>query len=111
MFDMLIRDALLVDGSGAPAHRGNLAVKGDRIAAVGSSAATAPASRTIDADGQALASGFIDLHTHYDAQVFWDPYLISSCCHGVTTVVIGNCGYTFAPCVVDGPSTLTSSYA
>src|SRR5262245_48874028 len=111
MFDLLIRDALLIDGSGAPAHPGSLAVNGDRIAAIIPSAAVAPAARTIDAGGRALAPGFIDLHTHYDAQVFWDPYFTSSSWHGVTTVVIGNCGYTFAPCGDGGQDYLTSLLA
>jgi N-acyl-D-aspartate/D-glutamate deacylase len=95
MYDLLIRNARVVDGTGAPAREADLAVTDGRIAAIG--ALKAPAHRTLDADGQVLAPGFVDTHTHYDAQLFWDPTISPSCHHGVTTVVAGNCGFSIAP--------------
>jgi N-acyl-D-aspartate/D-glutamate deacylase len=97
MHDLLFRNACLVDGTGAPARMGHLAVSAGRIAAVGPDAA-APARQVIDAEGLVLAPGIIDTHTHYDAQVTWDPALASSTALGVTTAIIGNCGFTIAPC-------------
>jgi N-acyl-D-aspartate/D-glutamate deacylase len=97
MHDLLIRNATLVDGSGAAARRGHLAVSQGRIAALGPDA-DGPARESLDADGLVLAPGIIDTHTHYDAQVTWDPALASSTSLGVTTAVIGNCGFTVAPC-------------
>ncbi len=96
MHDLVIRNALLVDGLGSPARRGDLAIAGDRIAAVGAVEGSAKAS--LDADGLALMPGIIDNHTHYDAQITWDPGLSPSPQLGVTTAVIGNCGFTIAPC-------------
>lgn len=96
MNDLLIRNALLVDGLGsAPAH-GDLAVRDGRIAAMGR--APGDAREVIDADGLALMPGIIDNHTHYDAQLTWDPGASPSPALGVTTAVIGNCGFTIAPC-------------
>jgi N-acyl-D-amino-acid deacylase len=95
--DLLITDGLLVDGTGAPPVPGCVAVDGDTIVAVGpASQVDGPAARTIDAGG-ALITGFVDVHTHLDAQIGWDPLATSSCWHGVTSLVLGNCGVTFAP--------------
>jgi N-acyl-D-amino-acid deacylase len=96
MHDLVIENALIVDGLGTPARRGSLAVSGGRIAAVGDDVGAA--RERIDADGNVLAPGIIDIHTHFDAQLTWDPYATPSSALGVTTVVIGNCGFTIAPC-------------
>ncbi len=96
MHDLLIRNARLYDGSGRPAVTGDLAVKDGRIAAVG--AVAGDARETVDADGLALMPGIIDNHTHYDAQITWDRTLSPSPALGVTTAIIGNCGFTIAPC-------------
>ncbi len=104
MTSLVIRDALLCDGSGRAATRGDLAVTGGRITAVGRVAGRA--ATEIDAGGLALAPGFIDLHTHYDCQLLWDPQASPSPWHGVTTVVIGNCGFTIAPCKESDRETL-----
>ena len=96
MHDLVIRNALLVDGLGNPARPGSLAVAGGRIAAVGGDVGAG--RQSVDAEGLALAPGIIDNHTHYDAQVTWDPDLAASTAVGVTTAIIGNCGFTIAPC-------------
>ena len=93
--DLLIRGGTLVDGTGAPARVADVGVADDRIVAVGS--IDARATRVIDARDRLVTPGFVDLHTHLDAQIAWDPMLTSSCWHGVTSVVLGNCGVTFAP--------------
>jgi N-acyl-D-aspartate/D-glutamate deacylase len=95
MFDLVIRGARIVDGSGAPAFDGDVAVKDGRIAEVGGRLGAA--RRDIRADGALLTPGWVDVHTHYDGQVTWDPYLSPSTHHGVTTAVMGNCGVGFAP--------------
>jgi N-acyl-D-aspartate/D-glutamate deacylase len=104
MADLVIRGALMVDGSGREAVRGDIAVDGGRIAAVGRVADRG--TRELDGAGLALAPGFIDVHTHYDCQLFWDPSASPSPWHGVTTVVIGNCGFTIAPCRPEDRETL-----
>lgn len=96
MHDLVIKNALILDGTRTPARPGVVAVEGDRIVALGDDVGSS--RRVIDAEGLALAPGIIDTHTHYDAQITWDPGLRPSPAHGVTTVVIGNCGFTIAPC-------------
>jgi N-acyl-D-amino-acid deacylase len=96
MHDLVIENATLIDGSGAPAQHGALVVDAGRITAVGAFAG--PARERIDAHGLVLAPGIIDLHTHYDAQLIWDGFATPSVGLGVTSVVIGNCGFTIAPC-------------
>ncbi len=94
--DIVIRGGLVVDGTGADPLTTDVAVDGDRITAVG--LVPDPGTREIDASGRLVTPGFVDIHTHLDAQLAWDPMGTSSCWHGVTTVVLGNCGVTFAPC-------------
>jgi len=96
MFDLVIRDALLLDGLGSPPKRGGVAVKDGRIVEVGRIPGSA--RETVIADGLALMPGIIDNHTHYDAQLTWDPWASPSPALGVTTAIIGNCGFTIAPC-------------
>lgn len=96
MHDLLIRGALLLDGRGSAPVLGDVAVSNRRISEIGK--VEGPARETLDAGGLALMPGIIDNHTHYDAQVTWDPYLSPSPALGVTTAVIGNCGFTIAPC-------------
>ena len=95
MNDLVIRNALLLDGLGAPPVHGDLAVKEGRIAGIGKSL---PGREVVDAAGLALMPGIIDNHTHYDAQITWDPQVSPSPSLGVTTAIIGNCGFTIAPC-------------
>jgi N-acyl-D-aspartate/D-glutamate deacylase len=94
--DLLIRSGTLVDGTGAPARRADVAVKDGRVAAVGLD--LGPAARVIDAEGALVTPGFVDVHTHYDGQISWDADLMPSSVHGVTTAALGSCGVGFAPC-------------
>jgi N-acyl-D-aspartate/D-glutamate deacylase len=94
-YDFVVRGGTLIDGTGAPARRADVAFAGDRIAAVGR--VSERGARELDAGGCWVTPGFVDIHTHLDAQLAWDPLGTSSCWHGVTSVVIGNCGVTFAP--------------
>ena len=95
MHDLVIRNGTVVDGTGAPARLADVAIDGDRIVAVGE--VPGEARTEIDAGGRLVMPGFVDIHTHYDGQVVWDPALTPSSWHGVTTVVMGNCGVGFAP--------------
>ena len=95
MHDLVIRNGKIVDGSGKPAFTGDIAVDAGTITAVGDKAGAG--KREIDAAGLLVAPGWVDIHTHYDGQVAWDPYLSPSSWHGVTTIVMGNCGVGFAP--------------
>jgi N-acyl-D-amino-acid deacylase len=94
-YDLLIKNGRVIDGSGMPAFRGDVAVSNGKIVATGKLRESA--ARTIDADGLVVAPGFIDNHCHYDAQVTWDPLCTFSCYHGATSVIIGNCSLALAP--------------
>src|SRR5712691_6142266 len=96
MHDLAIRNALLLDGLGSSPRYGDVGVKGGRIAEIGE--VEDSAKETVEADGLALMPGIIDNHTHYDAQLTWDPWASPSPALGVTTAIIGNCGFTIAPC-------------
>jgi N-acyl-D-aspartate/D-glutamate deacylase len=103
-YDLVIRNGYVVDGTGGPRYPADVAVLGDRIAAIGH--VGEKGRREIDAQGRAVTPGFIDGHTHMDAQIFWDPQGTCSCWHGVTTVVMGNCGFTLAPAAPAGRALL-----
>ncbi|HUJ75101.1 MAG TPA: amidohydrolase family protein, partial [bacterium] len=96
MLDMVLRGGTVVDGSGQPGVRGDVGIAGGKIVAVGQVAERG--HEEWDVGGQVVAPGFIDVHTHYDAQYTWDPYATCSIWHGITTTVIGNCGFAIAPC-------------
>ena len=109
MLDLKIVGGNLVDGTGSPAYRGDLGILDGRIVAIGT--VNEGARETISAEGQVVAPGFIDTHTHYDAQVFWDPLLTPSCYHGVTTVIGGFCGFSIAPMTPDAAGYLAPMLA
>jgi len=94
-FDLVIRGGTIMDGTGRPGVRGDVGIRGGQIEALGE--VKGAAAQTIDAGGLVVAPGFVDIHTHYDAQVMWDRMLTISPWHGVTTVVMGNCGFGVAP--------------
>ena len=95
-YDLVIKNGTVIDGSGLPRYRADVGVRRGRIAAIGRIRESA--REVLDAEGQIVAPGFVDGHTHMDAQIFWDPLGTSSCYHGITTAVMGNCGFTLAPC-------------
>ncbi len=98
-FDLVVRGGTVVDGTGGPARLADVGVVGDRITEVAEPGTLSTTTgRVLDADGLIVTPGFVDIHTHYDAQIGWDPLVTSSCWHGVTSIVMGNCGMTFAPC-------------
>ena len=99
--EIVIRGGTVVDGTGAPAFEADVAITGDvitEITALADGGVQQVGRREIDAEGRLVTPGFVDIHTHLDAQIAWDPIGTSSCWHGVTSVVMGNCGVTFAPC-------------
>ncbi len=96
-YDIVIKGGTVIDGLRTPRYKADVAIKDGKIAQIGSIDAS-EGTEVIDASGKVVAPGFVDLHTHYDSQVFWDPWCTMSGWHGVTSVVIGNCGFGFAPC-------------
>src|SRR5436309_3675576 len=95
-FDVVLRGGIVIDGTQSQRYQADVGIRNGRLARIGR-LRSSEGRRVLDADGMIVAPGFIDLHTHYDAQLFWDPYLTLSGWHGVTSVVIGNCGFGFAP--------------
>jgi len=95
-YDIIIRGGTIVDGSGLPRYQADVGIEGGRVTSIGKISGSA--EEVIDAEGHIVSPGFIDGHTHMDAQVFWDPIGTCSCWHGVTSVVMGNCGFSLAPC-------------
>ncbi len=96
LYDLLLKGGTIIDGQRTPRFTGDVAIANGRIAQIGS-VSESDAGRVFDAKGLIIAPGFIDLHTHFDSQIFWDPYCTMSGWHGITSVVIGNCGFGFAP--------------
>ncbi len=96
MHDLLIKNGTVIDGSGGARYRADVAIGDGKITAIGR--INERAKQTIDAEGHVVSPGFVDGHTHMDAQIFWDPLGTSSCYHGITSAVMGNCGFTLAPC-------------
>src|SRR3972149_8413112 len=107
-YDLLIKGGRIYDGSGLPSYLGDVAVRDGRIVETGR--INGSAKRVIKADGLAVSPGFIDFHTHLDAQLLWDPLATSSCFHGVTTVIPGNCALALAPCKQQDRETILRSF-
>src|SRR6185503_1380741 len=99
-FDTAIKGGIVIDGRNFPRKRADVGIKDGRIAKIGQ-IRSSEARDVLDASGRIVAPGFVDLHTHYDAQIFWDPYCTLSGWHGVTSVALGNCGFGFAPSRVE----------
>ena len=95
-YDVVVKNGTIIDGSGGARYRADLGIKDGKIRSIGR--VESKGARVIDAEGHVVSPGFVDGHTHMDAQVFWDPIGSCSCYHGVTSVVMGNCGFTLAPC-------------
>jgi N-acyl-D-aspartate/D-glutamate deacylase len=95
-YDLIVKNGTIIDGSGGARYAGDIGVKDGKIATIGR--INSPADDVVDAEGQVVTPGFVDGHTHMDAQIFWDSLGSCSCYHGVTSVVMGNCGFTLAPC-------------
>jgi len=100
-YDVVVRNGMIIDGTRMPRYRGDVGIKNGRIAKIGH-LRDSDGAKVVDAKGMIVAPGFVDLHTHYDAQLFWDPYCSISSWHGVTSIVIGNCGFGFAPVHPEG---------
>src|SRR5262245_26892920 len=109
-FDLIVRNGLVVDGSGLPRRRVDVGIRDGRIAALARLQGGRDAEE-IDASGMIVAPGIVDAHTHYDPQITFDPYATMSCFHGVTTVVAGNCGFSVAPCRRADRTFLTGIFA
>src|ERR1700687_4098349 len=109
-FDIIIKGGTIVDGTRTPRYVSDLAIKNGKIAQIGG-LKEKTADRVLDAAGRIVAPGFVDLHTHYDAQIFWDPYCTLSGWHGVTTVFGGNCGFSLAPTAPEHADYLTRMMA
>src|SRR5262245_58713334 len=108
-YDIVIRGGRIVDGTGRSAFDGDVAIEDGRIVAIGE--VDGQSDRTIDATGHVVAPGFIDAHTHYDAQLLWDPTANPSTAHGIATILTGNCGYTLAPVRDDDQDYLMGLFA
>ncbi len=108
MYDLILKGGRIYDGSGMPSFIGDIAIRNGRIAAIGR--INAAADHLLDVGGLAVAPGIIDFHTHFDAQLWWDPLASSSTAHGVTTIVMGNCGLTLAPCKPESRAALIGTF-